>query len=610
VAAIEHKTELPHQAVSKQADSATQGEVAEWGSDIVVDLMKAYGIEYVALNPGASNRGVEDSIVNYGGNRKPELIECLHEESAVAIAQGYAKVTGKPMAAMLHDVVGTMHASMAIYNAYLERIPVVIISGTGPLDTSKRRPWIDWIHTALIQGNLVRDYVKWDDQPATIESLPESFIRAYRVATTEPQGPAYLCLDAGLTEERVTKELAIPDVARYSPPSGMAVDPEQVKRISEMLISAQNPLVLAERLGKSRAAFSRLVELAETLSIPVVDLFGGRLNFPTTHPLDLTGTNALAEADVILALDTPNLFSALSRVDESNGKTRSRVRADARIIQIGVHDLWLKSMISDYLGLHPVDLAVAAESALALKQIIELGKQTLSSNQKLREKYEDRRERLARIHQEQRMKWMERATQGSPDDPISPPKLALEVWNAIKETPWVLVEGHFAGWARRVWDMTSPDQYVGHLDGMGLGYELPGAIGAALALRESGKLCVGFIRDGGLLYTDNAIWTAAHHRIPLLVIVYNNRNYGNSFFHREDIAAHRSRPKETSYVATEIDHPSVGFTKLAEAFGQRGYGPIETAAQLQSVLKEAIRHVREERELVLIDTVMKTFRRE
>ncbi len=187
------------------ADARSPGRGPEYGSDLVVDVLRALGIEYAVLNPGATFRGLHDSLVNYGGNERPELIQCCHEEIAVAVAHGYAKAAGRPCAAVLHDVVGLQHASMAIFNAWCDRVPVLLLGGTGPMAVERRRPWIDWIHTALVQGTLVRDYVKWDDQPASLASIPEAIVRGYRIAVTEPQGPVYVCLDADLQEAPIAE---------------------------------------------------------------------------------------------------------------------------------------------------------------------------------------------------------------------------------------------------------------------------------------------------------------------------------------------------------------------------------------------------------------------
>ena len=203
----------------------------EYVSDLVVYLLNRLGVEYVTLNPGATTRGMHESLVTYGGNTAPEVITCSHEEVAVAMAEGYYLATGKPQATLVHNIVGLQHASKAIYEAWLNHAPMIIIGGTGPLDSTHRRPWIDWIHTAQVQGQIVRDYVKWDDQPQGAESVAESLLRAYQIAMTEPRGPVYLCLDVELQESRLPQDFAIPDPSRYRPPASPSGDPERRRRL-------------------------------------------------------------------------------------------------------------------------------------------------------------------------------------------------------------------------------------------------------------------------------------------------------------------------------------------------------------------------------------------
>ncbi|MFQ6010687.1 MAG: thiamine pyrophosphate-binding protein, partial [Nitrososphaerales archaeon] len=304
---------------------------AEYGSDVVVDMLKAYGVEYVALNPGATFRGLQDSIVNYGGNKNPEVIEVCHEEIAVAISHGYYKAKGKPMAVLAHDTVGLLHASMAMFNAWCDNVPVLVMGGTGPMDITKRRPWIDWIHTGLLQGNLVREYVKWDDQPASVSSFPETIMRGYRSAMIEPKGPVYLCFDAELQEQKLAEPMTIPKVELYPIPSPIQGDFEAMNKAARLLVEATNPVILADAVGRNPDAVHSLVELAETLSAPVLDL-GTRLNFIRTHPLDLTGSELTKDADLILALDPFDLYGAISSTDRQTRKSKPLIREDAKVI--------------------------------------------------------------------------------------------------------------------------------------------------------------------------------------------------------------------------------------------------------------------------------------
>jgi len=232
-----------------KAQSRAEKKQPGYGSDVVVDLMKAFDIEYAAFNPGATFRGIHDSIVNYGGNYKPEVIFCCHEEISVALAHGYAKAKGKPMIAIVHNIVGLQHASMAIFNAWCDRVPIIVLGGTGPMDTTRRRPRIDWIHTALVQGNQVRDYVKWDDQPYNLACVPESFIRGYRIATTEPMAPIYINYDADIQEDAVTTPIEMPDISRFAPPAPMQANPEALRQAAELLVNAKSPLIIADYLG-------------------------------------------------------------------------------------------------------------------------------------------------------------------------------------------------------------------------------------------------------------------------------------------------------------------------------------------------------------------------
>jgi len=234
-----------------KAERIIEKPLAEWGSDVIVDMLKAFEIEYVAVNPGSSFRGLHDSLINYGGNHMPEMILCNHEEIAVALAHGYARATGRPMAAVVHNVVGLQHSCMAIYNAWCDRLPVIVLGGTGPMDTTHRRPRIDWVHTASVQGNLVRDFVKWDDQPASVEAIADSFIRAYRLATTDPMGPVYVCYDVDVQEEKLNGAVQVPSLDRYPAPLPMQSPEEGFEKTIRWLLEGKRPVILADWVGRN-----------------------------------------------------------------------------------------------------------------------------------------------------------------------------------------------------------------------------------------------------------------------------------------------------------------------------------------------------------------------
>ena len=285
---------------------------------MIAEALSSLDIPYIALNPGASYRGLHDSIVNYLGNSKPQMLLCLHEEAAVAIAHGYAKVTGKAMATAVHSNVGLMHATMAMFNAWCDRMPVMVLGATGPVDAVKRRPWIDWIHTARDQGALVREYTKWDDQPASPGAAREAIMRATWIANTAPHGPVYINLDAEMQEMKVADQLPPIDVARYMPQISTTAPADLVRQAAAMLKDAKQVLMLAGRASRDPDVWNARVALAEALNARVVTDLKIGATFPTDHPLYVGSPRALTpdsveglkNVDVMLSLDWVDLAGA------------------------------------------------------------------------------------------------------------------------------------------------------------------------------------------------------------------------------------------------------------------------------------------------------------
>jgi thiamine pyrophosphate-dependent acetolactate synthase large subunit-like protein len=568
-------------------------------------LLHTCGITYAACNPGATFRGLHDSIVNYGENTAPEMIQCCHEEISVALAHGYAKAMGKPMAALIHNIVGLQHASMAIFNAWCDRVPLLALGATGPMDITQRRPWIDWIHTALVQGNLVRDYVKWDDQPHSLAGVPESFLRACRIAQTDPQGPVYVCYDAGIQEEVLHTTPSLPDPRRYAPPAPPQANPEALERVAELLLQAEHPVIIADLLGRHPEAVRHLIQLAELLAVPVIDR-GGRFNFPNTHPLDLTdgAADILAEADVVLALDVLDLFGALGRVDKATRMFQSAIAPQTTVIHITMGDLFGRSWAADYERLPAVDVAIAADTAVALPQLLSLCRTRLPTAATTR--LQARTAHLQRRHHALRQQWQQEAHAAQQQRPLAVPTVVAALWDVLKHEDWMLVNNAIGAWTRRLWDWPPLGGYLGTSGGAGLGYGMGAALGGVLAQREkgSGKLCVNLQADGDLLYTPSALWTAAHHRLPMLVIMFNNRTYYNSEEHAIEVARVRERPVANAGIGTRLDDPPVNFALMAQSFGLYGEGPIDTLEGIRPALERALRVVKTEGTLALVDIVM------
>jgi thiamine pyrophosphate-dependent acetolactate synthase large subunit-like protein len=563
-----------------------------------VDLLRALGIEHVALNPGATFRGLHDSLVNYGENR-PEHVLTTHEEIAVALAHGYAKAKGRPMAAVVHDIVGLQHASMAIFNAFCDRAPVLVLGGGGPMDATRRRPWIDWIHTALVQGTQVRDYVKLDDQPASVSAIPESILRAWRVARTAPQGPVYVCLDAALQEQALEAPIALPDPARFEPAAAPHADPRALDDAARLLAEAQAPVIVAESLGAAGSA--ALCRLAETLAAPMIDLAAesqGRPSVPSRHPLDLTGARdeAIREADVVLALDVSSFLVALGETDRGTREVRL-LNAGARVIAISLEDYAFRSWAHTFQSLAPVDLPIAADAARTLPVLLALVEDRLKPDPRAAER-QARRARVASRHAALHAEWQAAVTTQRSSKPLAPAVLAAEIWNVIKDEDWVVANGTGRDWARRLWDW-QPQRSYGGSGGAGLGYGLPAALGVALAHRGSGKVCVNLQADGDLLYVVSGFYTAAHHRLPLLTVTFNNRTYGNDEAHQDAVAKARGRPVENKVVGIRIDDPAPDFAKIAQGFGIHAEGPIDSAEAVGPALRRALQVVKDGRPAVV-----------
>ena len=570
-----------------------------WGSDVMVDAMQARGLKYVTMNPGSSFRGLHDSIVNYGGN-SPEMIECTHEKIAVQIAHGYAKASGETIGCILHNTVGLLHAPMGIYYAYIDRAPVVIFGGAGPMAYERRRPNIDWIHTANVQGNLVRDYTKWDEQPTSLHSIHEAIARGYRVAVNEPQGPVYIALDAGLQEDKLEEDIPPPDPARFPLPSRMGPDPAALEELATMLVDAERPILIPGYAGRDPRAMGTLVELCELLGAGVVDT-NIRLNFPTKHPLNVTGSEALDEADLVVFIDVKDYGKPTQKLDKINRKIESRIPESAKIADIGFHDIEISSWSHDFTALHPLDLQVTADTTLALPLLLERCKALTTEQPDRADAREQRKKELADHHERTHAEWQRIADERADNTPVSTARFAGSVWNVVKDYDFVLSAGTASDWALRLWDLNQPHQHCGvHL---GTGTQLGISLGVALAHKGTGRLVVDLQPDGDLLFDVGAMWTAMYHEIPLLVVMFNNRAYYNDWEHQERMAKQRGTPMDNAFFGMEIDGPAPDFAAMAASFGWHSEGPIEDPEEIETAVKRAAEFVMNEGRPALVDVV-------
>jgi len=574
------------------------------GGDFMVDVIKSLDFEYVAANPGSSFRGIHESIVNYGGNAAPEFITCCHEESSVAMAHGYFKAEGKPMAVLCHGTVGMQHAAMAIYNAYCDRVPVYIMAGN-TLDATLRRPGVEWAHSVQDAAAMVRDFIKWDDLPISLPHFAESAVRAYKIAMTPPMMPVLLVLDGGLQEDPITPEidtrLRVPRLTRASAPQG---DSGAVAEAARLLVAAQNPVIVADRAARTPAGIARLLELAETLQAPVVNQ-GGRMNFPTRHPLNQSANarQLVASADVILGLELTDFWGTVNASRDSLVRTsRPITKAGTKLISITALDLVTKGNYQDFQRYPEVDIAMAADAEATLPALTEACKRLITADR--RTAFSERGKRLAESHAAALERARAEAAYGWDATPISTARMTMELWAAIKNEDWALVaeSGIMSDWTSRLWSFEKHYQSLGGSGGAGVGYGAPAAIGAALANKKRGRLSVTIQGDGDFLYAPGVWWTAAHHRIPLLAVMHNNRAYHQEMMHLQRMANRHQRGVTTAHIGTSIDNPNVDFAKIAQGMGVHAQGPITNPNDLGPALRRAIEVVKRG-EPSLIDVV-------
>ncbi|MET3662785.1 thiamine pyrophosphate-binding protein [Aquamicrobium ahrensii] len=572
----------------------------KYGSDLMVDVIRSFDIPYISLNPGASYRGLHDSLVNWQGGG-PQLICCQHEKVAVGVAHGYAKVTGRPMAVALHDLVGLLQATMGIYYAFHDRVPMLLLGGSGPADTSRRRPAIDWFHSANVQGNAVRDYVKWDDEPRSVAATPESLIRAWNIARVGPAGPVYVSLDADLQEQELTEDIAVPDPASFALPTPPGADPAALARLAEALMEAERPLIVAGYAGRDPDAFTLIPELAQIVGAGVIDT-GARLNMPNRHPLNVTGTNVASEADLVLFLDCKETEISISSVDSATRVVTSHLSKDARCMSLGYSLAGIRGWSHDYGRMMPMELDIAADTVSALPQLVEICRTLMQESDAVSEqRRQTRREALAARHEQQWNSWQKQAAEVADDQPLSTSRLASEVWEVIRNYDWVLTAGTSRGWARKLWDFDKHYRHPG--DSLGTATQIGISLGVALAHKGTGRLVVDLQPDGDLMFDLGTLWVAAYYKIPMLVIMVNNRAYYNDWAHQEHIAIERGRPVENAYIGMEISGPAPDFASIARAQGWWAEGPIDKPEDVRAAIARAAEVVATTGKPALVDIV-------
>ncbi len=587
-------TDMPPQTVGKV------------GSDFMVDVLKTLDIDYIASCPGSTFRAIHESLITYGDNKKPEFITTLHEDTSAAMCHGYYKVAKKPMACMVHGTVGLQHASMAIYNAYADRVPMLILSGNIG-NSVTRQIYIEWNHSAQDQAATVRDITKWDDQPTSLQGFADSMVRGYELMTTSPMAPVLITADGDLQEdpipEHIENKLSIPRLKMRSQPAG---EISAVREAAKMLIAAENPVIYTNRYARTENAPALLIELAEMLGAPVVDNHN-RMNMANRHPLNhsLRREPAFQAADLILALEPIDLWGLTNYVPDiifRPSDTRRR-QPGLKIIHIGTENLMTKSNYQDMQRFAEADMSIAGDAEATMPTLIEALKTQMSAADRARfaARNKKSKEQSAKLLET----WRQEATFQWEATPMSSARMMMEIWDQIKDEDWMMpTETQFlSDWPYRLWDINKPYQTMGGSGAQGIGYNSPAALGAALANKDKGRLTIAVVGDGDLNMAPGVLWTAAHHRIPILYLVHNNRSYHQEVMMILKMAARRQRVNHKNiYVGTLIDDPAPDYAKIAQGYGLFAQGPVSDPKDLAAAIRRGIEVVKRG-EPALIDVV-------
>ncbi|MBZ5632360.1 MAG: thiamine pyrophosphate-binding protein [Acidobacteriia bacterium] len=549
------------------------------GSDLMVQTIRDLGIEYVAANPGSSFEGLQESFINYGNppNRMPEFITALHEESAVTMAHGYAKAEGKPMLALLHGTIGIQHGAMSVYQAYYDRVPVLMIAGNDP----------DFIaaHTAHDMAGMVRSYTKWDAEPKTIDEALVAIQRAYNEAITPPMGPTLVVLGSEIQKDNAPNA----KVPAYKPPVFVTIDATRAKEIAKGLLDAQNPRIAVGRL-RTPEGVKRTVELAELVGASTsTAATGGPMSFPQRH--SLCGPGADTTYDYTLGLETGAAQASIT------GPALARTAASRDTVNIGFGGTVPGAGgrgggggRGGRGGANAPPIEADAEASLPL--LIEEVKRQLTADQKTR--IQARIAKHASANHEARVTAITQAVEGKRagwnGTPISTARIYAELWPLIMNEDWCLASpsnfsgGHHA----QLWDHNKPYSYLGGQGAGGMGYGAPASVGAALAAKARNRIVVNIQTDGDLNYAPGVLWTAAHHKLPMLTVMHNNRAWHQEYMFVEYMAGVRGRGDDRAHIGSTLRDPYLDYAKMAAGYGMAGEGPITDPTKLSAALKRGV----------------------
>src|SRR5215470_14280392 len=578
-------SQVTRDAGNVQPPAGVARAITRAGSDLMTQVLKDLGVEYVALNPGSSFEALQESIINYGNppNKMPELITALHEESAVTMAHGYGKAEGKPMCALLHGTIGIQHAAMSIYQAYYDRAPVLLLAG--------RDEGFIAAHTAHDMAGMVRSYTKWDAQPKTLEESLTAIQRAYNEAISPPCGPTLVVLDIELQKE----EAKTTKVPANQPPRISAIESAQARDIAKGLVDAQNPRLAVGRL-RTPQGVKAAVELAELVGASTsTAATNGPMSFPQRHPLCGPGfsstydyTLGLEAAGAQASISGPGLATLLSR-DATN------IGFGGIAPGSGGRGGGGRGGRGGGAAAAPT-VAITADAEASLPAIVEEAKRQITADK--RRAIQDRIAKHTEANQKARIEAITQAVEakraGWDASPVSTARIYSELWPLIMNEDWCLSSptGFSGGHNAQLWDHNKPYSYLGGQGAGGMGYGAPASVGAALAAKSRGRMVINIQCDGDLNYAPGVLWTAVHHKLPMLTVMHNNRAWHQELMFVEYMCGVRGRGTDRGHIGTSLRDPFIDYAKMAAGYGMASEGPISDPKLLAAALKRGVESVK------------------
>ena len=541
------------------------------GSDLIVQVLRDLEIEFVASNPGSSFEGLQESILNYGEipNVMPEFISALHEESAVDMAHGYGKSEGRPMCALIQGTIGLQHASMAIYQAFQGMVPVIILVGRDDKHFLQA-------HTADDVAGVVRPFTKWDAHPTTLDEALPAIQEAYRQAITPPCGPTVVILDSEVQKE----EAGTLTVPPYVPPTIDGITKDQAHAIATGLLGASNPRISIGRL-RTPAGIDYAIELAELTGASVeTRATSGPMSFPERHPQ--VGPGASDRYDYVLGLERPGAQASISGPKLQALDDRDIVGIKFGGVRPSVRPQKDTSGEND----------IAADAEASLPAIIDAARGELSAAK--RKSITERVAKHKKVNRDVRLaalrETLELKRQGWDASPVSLARIYAELWPLIKDLDWCLASPTIFSGRHHIglWDHDRPYSYLGGHPAAALGYGLGASTGAALAARGRERIVINIQTDGDFNYTPGSLWTAAHHKLPMLTIMHNNRAWHMELMYVQYMAGVRGRGTDRAHIGTTFRDPYIDYAKLAEGYGIRSEGPISDPELLAAAFERGV----------------------